>query len=184
MLSRVRIAFALLCFVICLALTGLWVRSAQWHNFLFGDGSHDIFVARLSSTRYFAIVSLRDQMQFCWFDPDPAIDMSQFGWHLAPGENTRFFFEGSPFNKFGIAQTTSGYAAITPHWIPVAASGVLSALLAPSWALSLFTAPYLAIRKVGVPRHFSLFALLSAITILAVVLGAIVLVLKELRPGE
>lgn len=183
MLSRVRTTVALFCLLICLAMTGLWVRSAHWHNFLFGDGSHDIFIGKLSNTRYFAIASLRDQMQFCWFNPDPAIDMGQFGWHLAPGKNTRFFFEGSPFNTFGIEQTTSGYAAITPHWIPVTVSGVLAALLAPLWTLWIFTAPYLVIRKVGVPRHFSLFALLSAITILAVVLGAVLLVLKELRSG-
>ena len=183
MLSRVRIVIALLCFLICLALSGLWVRSAHWHNFLFGDGSHDIFVSRLSNTRYFAIVSLRDQMQFCWFDPDPAIDMSQFGWHLAPGKNTRFFFEGSPLNTFGIKQTPSGYAAITPHWIPVAVSGALAALLAPLWTLRLITAPYLVVRRIGVPRHFSLFALLSVITVLAVILGGVVLVLKELQSG-
>ena len=172
-------------------LIALWVRSARWHRYLFGDGRHDVFVGQLSASHDLAIVSMRGQMQFCWFSPpveyDAARSDTYYGFHQFP-LNTRSFFEDTSVEidprglrkrpgNFGIRRTLFGYVVIAPHWVAALLAGSLAAALVPSSVPWLARATYTVINKIGtirIPRQFSLRTLLIVMTIIAVWLGLIV----------
>ncbi len=95
--SAMRSFAAVFAMAFCLVVLAFWVRTGTWHHFLFGDGSHDLYVGRTSRTHDFAIVSMKGNMRFCWFAPYEELGESTrrhwYGYHSG-NQNSFMFFEG------------------------------------------------------------------------------------------
>jgi hypothetical protein len=142
MLRNLRIAFSIVCGILCLLLIALWVRSATTSDTLHG---------RISVDREFDIHSSEGAIILIV----EAADDGEWGiLSIAhPSE-----MEGYSDSRWRAGTTTlPGWYVIGPHWFLVAAFALLGIAL---WRP---------------PRRFSLRTLLIATTLVAVVLGIVVL---------
>jgi hypothetical protein len=85
------------------------------------------------------------------------------------------YFEGTSHGAFGYETTPNAFVVITPHWVIVLFSGLLALALAPEWLLGLVNAMRTTVNRIHISRRFSLGALFIATTLVAAILGLIVL---------
>ncbi len=186
-LRLLRVSLAILCMAICLAALTLWARSATWHNFLLGDGSHDLFVGRFSNKYDFAIGSMRGHMTFCFFEPHVELGESQrrsFYGHTVGSRNVYMYFErsdtatwqypgGNLFQRFDFEPTTRGFVLVCSHCLLALPAGILSLALIPSWTRMIANRTFEALKSFRIPRRISVGGLLIAVAVVAGILTLI-----------
>jgi hypothetical protein len=154
MRRKLRIAFSILCSMLCLLLIGLWVRGYYYVDQLqfLGDLSYlsirmergQLVVSRFSHPDQALVRSLQNEL-----------DQKQM-WRSHPSKNAR-------------QMPVPGWRRKTPHQFEV---------VLPFWSLVLVTAAISCLAWIPWPRGFSLRTLLIGMTLAAVGLTAIVFAVR------
>jgi hypothetical protein len=148
---KLRIAFSATCAIACVLLIVLWVRSYSRRDDMFGP---------LSAAQWYDIEHVRGRVML-------GISLRDLGRGITstrlpiPGEPGIVQWPESPLG-FGILQFPSGSGLIVPYWFLVSLSTAITAIPWITW-----------------PKRFSLRTHLIATTLLAVVLGLFVAVLRR-----
>ena len=150
---KLRIAWTAICGIACLLLIVLWVRS-YWRL--------DMLQVTLVSGNKAILMSCQGAMRLSCRSAI-LVSGSQPMWNLTSHPTTEVII-AKPDSVFGFQakRTAGGYSMTAPHWFPI--------LLAAPLAI----APWIRQRA----RRFSLRTLLVATTLVAVVLGLVVALLR------
>ena len=155
-LLLVRIAFSIVCGILCLLLIVLWVRSYWWHDWLGGQ---------LPRNRSFSLSAANGRLRYATFDR--AYENSFSGerapdWYVSTKRLSgppHLTLVNTPLTEFALGFAGSsdkyGIVAVFPVWVPAT---VVALFAAGPWC-----------RQMN--WRFSLRTLLLATTLVAVVLG-------------
>jgi hypothetical protein len=148
MLKYLRIAVTAFSLTVCLLLIALWVRSYWWIDLVYGP---------LIPTRCVEVASIDGNIEVVVIDPQSTLVDYATGWGIESlDRNYNIPMHGVPTWSFAFDKYYAN--AAFPHWFTVLLSGTLAAAPWISWQ-----------------RRFSLRTLLIATTLIAVVLGIVVL---------
>jgi hypothetical protein len=152
LLRYLRIAFSLLCGIVCLALTALWVRSYWYWDELYNP---------ISNTHLIVVESASGRAMVDFTQSSPG---APWIWHLSLPLNGRYW-EG-PMDFWEDANRDTGIAGFALYANPWHTN-----YRAPLWFFILVFAAIGAAPWLKWSKRFSLRTLLILITILAAVLG-------------
>jgi hypothetical protein len=153
---KLRIVFSSVCTMVCLLLVALWVRSYWWH---------EVVTIRSFSGEAFEIAEWQGIVRFSLYEVNPPpvpryvrtpiqqwLEHEDREWNLMHKQHD----VGIPnrHSGFGLRMTPWGWSVFAQHWFPVALFAILTA--SPWW-------------------RFSLRTLLIAMTLIAAVLGILVI---------
>ncbi|MEX0610852.1 MAG: hypothetical protein WD738_05155 [Pirellulales bacterium] len=172
---KLLIAFSAVCGLICLLLIGLWVRS-YWR--------FDQFIRRVSTTNYVAFTSFQGQFAF-GMSNDPLLRAVFKQTWARRGFRTSEWDEAlrGPVAFFPSTPSPNDTRIITWPWYDkhpfvVAPGTTYTEVILPYWLLFLLVITLGAVLWFKWPKRFSLRTLLIAMTLVAVLLGAVLWAVK------
>ena len=155
-----RITFSAACLVACVLFIALWVRSYWWRDMAFARNPD------IGST-YAASLQGKLRIGFYREHRNSPADFSRWGMNAAPAEEMALSLERSPMPKrqcalgFELVNYWNPLAFAIPYWFLVPLSGAIAAAPWIRWS-----------------NRFSLRALLIGTTLVAVVLGLVVWLIR------
>jgi hypothetical protein len=167
-LRSLRMAFSAVCGIICMLLIALWVRSYRVDDVLYGPFGEPIY--RSTGAKSFLVESTSGHIIFC---TGPFSTHHRNSWPWGLKSNWGVIHEShvdvvigqfiklppvSGHSDFYLASKLGFRVAIFPHWVLVVLSAALAIALFGRW-----------------PARFSLRTLFTVTTLIAIVLGLVVL---------
>jgi hypothetical protein len=162
MLRKLRIAFSVVCGIVCLSLIALWVRSYWWLDSIYGTPPNNYAVS---------LYTAYGRIAFAAFDRTYDAAFTGYrvtGWHVGTSRIDRpptFQLVNTPLTNFGL-----GFAGSRDRYGMV--------VVIPLWFLTMLLSIASIVPWMNTYRRFSLRTLLIATTLIAVLLGLIVIAIK------